>query len=258
MSLGRFIYTIFTFIVLFFLLTISVIYPESYMYIIFIMIFIIMPNSIMKRKDNKKKMEILFRYSNTGNTEQYINEMNQYNKNRLFAKENLYFDQISIGLALVSAGEFSKAEELMVELSKKQDKVSDAAMIFYLRFCADYFFYTNKVDELKTVVDKLEYIIRNASPKTQNQLSIVFVLSEAKKDILEEKNLESIKTMYTNMHIAPTPLNQLSRNYILSMIDIKLKDYDSAIKKLKDLSEKKYNLFFVNNAKKLLQEIKQY
>jgi len=63
--------------------------------------------------------------------------------------------------------------------------------------------------------------------------------------------------MYLNMNIAPTPVNILSKNYILSIIDIKQKNYKDAITKLQNLAEMKYNLFFVNNAKKLLNELQK-
>ena len=221
------------------------------------MIVIIIPNTILRRKENALKMQILLNYANTGNTNKYIEEMENIHKHSIMSISSKTLDQTSIGLALISAGEFSKAEELMIELSKKQSKINDAAMIFYLRLCCDYFFYTNKVEELKIVVDKLEHVIKNTSQKLQAQLSVVFLLSEAKKNILEEKNLDSVKSMYINMHIAPTPLNLLSKNYILSIIDLKQKNYKDAIEKLKNLSEMKYNLFFVNNAKKLLNELQK-
>jgi len=257
MKIERFIYSIISLILIFILLVLTVMFSEHYFLFFILMIIIIIPNNILKRKEQRNKIQILLSYSNTGNTDKYIEDIKDLHKKSIMSISDKTMDEISVGLALISAGEFEKAEQLMIELSKKQSKISDITMIFYLRFCADYFFYTNKVEELKLIVDKLEHVIKNANTKIQSQLSIVFLLSEAKKNILEEKNLDAVKSMYLNMNIAPTPVNILSKNYILSIIDIKQKNYKDAITKLQNLAEMKYNLFFVNNAKKLLNELQK-
>lgn len=256
MSKGRFIYIIFTLIIMSALIVFSVIFPKYYFLTLIVMILIIVPIRKMKRKENQEKLNLLLEYSHTCNTEKYINETRRINKKLILSKSDRFIEEVNIGLALIGEGEFQKAEELITRLSKEQSKVSDIAILFYLRMCTDYFFYTNKKEEIKVVVEKIKNILENSKPNIQMQFSIVQLICEAKKNILNNENLDSVKMFYETLKMPPTTLNLLSKEYVLSIIDIKLKDYESAIKRLTNLSEKNYSLIYVKNSKKLLEKLK--
>lgn len=256
MSKLRLLYTIFAFLIMIILITVSFIYPGLYVLTIIMMIVTIIPIKKMKQKEEKVKLDLLLEYSNTCNTEKYINEARRINKKLLLNRSNKFIEEVNIGLALVGEGEFQKAEELIVRLSKEQSKVNDYALLFYLRLCTDYFFYTNKKDEIKIVVEKIKSILDSSKENIRMQFSIVYLICEAKKKILNNEDLDSIRRFYETLKMPPTTLNLLSKEYILAIIDMRQKNYESAIKKLNNLSEKNYSLIYVKNSKKLLEELK--
>lgn len=257
MSKKRLVYTIFSLLLVTALIGVSLVFPKYYFLILLVMILIIVPARKMKRNENQVKMNILFEYSHTCNTEKYINETRKVNKTLVLSRSDRFIEEVNIGLALIGAGEFEKVEELIVRLSKEQSKVNDIAILFYLRMCTDYFFYANKPDEIKVVYEKIKTILDNSKPNIQMNFSIVSMICEAKKNILNNENLEQMKKFYETLKMPPTTLNLLSKEYVLAIIDMKLKDFDSAINRLNKLAEKKYDLIYVKNAKNLLEKLKQ-
>ena len=256
MSIGRFIYTIFSFLLVISLMVISFIFPDYYFIVLIAMIISVVPIRKMKQKENKEKLDILFEYSRTCNTNKYIEETRRINQKLILSKSDKFIEEVNIGLALIGEGEFEKVEELIIRLSKMQSKVSDIAILFYLRMCTDYFFYTNKKEEIKVTVQKIKDMLSCSKQTVQMQFSIVSLICEAKMNILNNMNLDSVKRFYETLQMPPTTLNLLSKEYVLSIIDIRLKNYQSAVERLTKLSEKNYSLIYVKNSKKLLEELK--
>ena len=255
MTIYRFIFTILSILLMAVLTAVLFVFPDYYFLILIAMFVIFAFTRKFRQNENKEKMNVLLEYSNNCDAEKYINETRRINKKYILSRSNRFIEEINIGLALIGEGEFSKAEQLIIELSKKQSKVNDLAMILYLRFCAEYFFYNNKPEEMKVVVEKMVHLIKGAKQSIQMQVSLIGVLAETKMNILNNENLESAKNIYDKLLMPPTTLNMLSKEYVLAIIDIRMHDYESAKKRLINLSEKNYNLVYVKNAKKLLEEM---
>ena len=70
--------------------------------------------------------------------------------------------------------------------------------------CTDYFFYTNKKDEIKVVVEKMKNMLEAGNAKIKMNFSIVCMLCEAKSNILNNENLSQVKNFYEHLAMPAT------------------------------------------------------
>ncbi len=255
MLISRFIYIIVSLILIAVLLALTFVFPNYYFLTATIMLLILLFLRKQRQKDLQMRMNILMDYHSTCDYQKYIEEIRKINKKSILGQSKRFIEEVNIGLALVAAGELSKAEELIIELSTKQSIVNHVALLFYLRLCNDYFFFLNKPEEMEITINKMNHILDNSNTTIRFQFSIIIVLCDIKKEILLGRNLERSQEVYEKLKMPPTTINLISKEYLLALIDIKFKDFENARKRLINVSKQNYNLLYVEKAKVLLEEM---
>ena len=249
---------ILSFIFLICLVTTSLFEFSSALYFVFLMgsFICLLIDRRLSRKLSVLKTGITHRFVMSGDFETFEKEVIELDKKIINSYKNKILDKISIALASISASDFQKAEEYIIQLSREQSKMDDVSMICYLKLCADYFFYQNKKVELREVVNKMDHILANCKVSIQRQFAYVFVTTEAKSNILDGLKLDDARRIYSTMFVDPKAvINVASRNYILSLIDIKEKKYEDAVKRLKEIVSTDKISFFHTRAKELLEQL---
>ena len=93
----------------------------------------------------------------------------------------------------------------------------------------------------------------------RNGSGLIYHNLEAKYYILSGDNLERAKKIYTDVvNFAPSRLNVARATYELALIDIKQKNYNEGINKLKKVSELNDTLYIVRNSQKLISKYNNY
>lgn len=252
----RFIYLIFTLLVLALLTTFAICYDYTIMMVL-MMICVVIPNYWLRNNDRRFTNNLILKYGFECDPYNYIDELKTYAKKCILSKKQRLVYNIYYSLAYIDAGDFDEALKLLLEVDDNYLILDEPSRVLYYRGWCDYFYYNNYDAKLKKALLQLKDIITNCNNSTmKNTYSFLYQGLEAKYYVLSGINLEKAKMIYQNRRTAvPTVLNQANINYILAMIDIKEHHYSDAVIKLKGISQKNELLYIVRRSNELLKEM---
>ena len=255
MSIRRLIFTIISYLLIVCLLVVSFLFPDLYWIFLAFVFVSLFPLRFLKNKEQLKRQQILMDFSSSCDVDTYIKRTEEVMKKTVLNSESKFLDQINICLALITACENEKAEQILIELSRKQSKMGVISLMFYYRCCCEYFFHLNKVEEYHEIFEKMKDLTEAIKPKYRMNAIPLLALCECKYYVLTGENISHAKLYFDRLNLPNLPMNIISKRYILALIDLRLKDYEGATKRLKQLAEEKYDLVYVRNARKLLSEM---
>ena len=254
MRIFRFIYLIFSIIAACVFTALSITYRFDTFSFFIILLLLFLPNYLLRNNDRKQAARIIYDYSNNCDPYLYINSMEKYRKGCLLSKKQKMVYDLYKCVALLDAGEFDRARDILIDIDKAQVGFDDVTNMILIKNWCEYFYYNNLDVKLKASILKMKELITSSSDNNLRAGSgLVYHNLEAKYYILSGENLMKARKIYTDVaNMAPTKLNVVRAMYELALIDIKEKRYDDALVKLKRVSEHNNSLYIVRRSKEII------
>ena len=259
MRIIRFVYLILSVLAVTILFALSISYGYK-PFITILMILVVIPNYFLRSADRKLTSKIIFDYSNNCDPDFYIDEMRKYRRRCILSKKQKLVYRLYDCVALIDAGRFDEVLEILLEIDNAKIPLDDMTNILYLKNWCEYFYYNNYDIKLKASILRLKNLITSSTNmNVRNGSGLIYHNLEAKYYILSGDNLERAKKIYTDVvNFAPSRLNVARATYELALIDIKQKNYNEGINKLKKVSELNDTLYIVRNSQKLISKYNNY
>lgn len=259
MSKKRFIYWLISIILSLILIT-AILFSndENYWLYALAVTLLIIPNFTFKKAEKQRLLQIIINYSQTGNVNQYLEQLKDYDHNMIKTRNLKYYQFINYVQAYMDKGNFEKAKEILDNLVESESKFNKLTKFVYYRAWINYFLNYGQMKETKELLDQLKEMIENSSAALQQQFILTYQVLLAKYNIRSDILLRETKaTLNQVIEMNQTPLMLASSNYYIGIIEYKLGNYEEAKKIFEEIANFNEQLHFVQKAKEYLLKINE-
>lgn len=257
MSKFRFVFSIFTLIICLGFFPISVYLPRIADYYFFFMLAVFYYNYTLKKKDRIKLHKISSIYFNDCNPRLYLSEIEKYNKKIIRSKKGKILHQISKSLIYLDLGDLSACHEILLSLVNQEETFTIVIKFWYYKAWIYYYDEIDQPGRMKILLQELEKLAQTAPAKYQKQLKLNFRQVQARYYVKVGIYLDTAEAIYSEIFKGRYPrLTVVLNLYYLGVIAYKQARYDLAVERLNSVVKNGNQLYVVEKAKQLIEEIK--
>ena len=231
---------------------------EAYWLYTLLVVLLVFPNFTFKKMEKQKLMQIIIHYSQTGSVNEYLQQLKEYDRNMIKTNRIKYYQLITYAQAYMDKGSFTKAKEILDNLTEPAEKFNSLTKFLYYRAWINYFLNFGQVKEAKELLDQLKIMVEVSHASLQQQFIINYQLLLAKYNIRCDILLaETRATLNQVIDANPTPLMMASSSYYIGIVEYKLGKLAEAKKIFTEVASFNEQLHFVRKAKEYLIKIKE-
>lgn len=223
-----------------------------------LVVLLIIPNFTFKRIEKQKLMQIIIHYSQTGDANEYLEQLKVHDKNMVRTRKMKWYQDITYAQVYMDKGSFKEAKKILDELVKFETKFNKLTRFLYYRAWINYFLNYGQMGETQELLMQLKELVEKTPTPLQQQFIITYQILLAKYNIRSNNLLiETKATLKQVIDANPTPLMVASSNYYIGILEYKLGNFSEAEKIFIEVARFNEQLHFVRKAKEYLQKLKE-